>query len=226
MMKKLMITMAAIGALAVGTPAAAQGWNGNAGYGGGIDAQVEQLQMRLQAGVQRGRISRPEAMQLRQQLRSLSQLERRYSRDGLSRGERQDLQRRIQDLRQRLQIAERGGYGRDGRGYDRDDNGYDRDDRDGGRYDRDDDRNDRDGYDRDDDRDDRNDGRWDDRDDRNDSGYLQVGQRATGSLSAVPSQYGTQFRDGGGVYYRYGGGQVYQIDARTNLVLRVYPIRR
>jgi hypothetical protein len=217
MMKKLMITMAGIGALAVGAPAAAQGWSGNAGGYGGIDAQVEQLQVRLQAGVQRGRISRPEAMQLHQQLRSLSQLERRYSRDGLTRGERQDLQRRIQDLRQRIQIAERG---RDGRGYDRDDSGYDRD---GGRYDRDDDR-----YDRDDDRYDRNDGdgRWDDRDGRNDGGYLQVGQRATANLSAVPSQYATQFRDGGGVYYRYGGGQVYQIDARTNVVLRVYPLRR
>ena len=66
------------------------------------------------------------------------------------------------------------------------------------------------------------------RDDNDDEGgyALRVGDRADGDLSAVPNAYRTRFRDGGGVYYRYGDGSVYQIDARTGLVLRIYPIDR
>ncbi len=57
-------------------------------------------------------------------------------------------------------------------------------------------------------------------------GGLRVGQRAGGNLSAVPYQYRTQFRDGGGVYYRSDGRAIYQIDARTDTVLRVYDMNR
>jgi hypothetical protein len=91
-----------------------------------------------------------------------------------------------------------------------------------GQYDRGDD------Y-RDDGRYDRNDGRYDrddsyDRDDEGDA--LRVGERASGGLFAVPDAYRYRFRDGGGVYYRYGNGNVYQIDARTGTVLRIYSVGR
>ena len=55
---------------------------------------------------------------------------------------------------------------------------------------------------------------------------LRVGARATGNLGAVPYEYRTRFRDGNGVYYRSDGRQIYQIDARTNTVLRIYSIDR
>ncbi len=80
----------------------------------------------------------------------------------------------------------------------------------------------------------RNDGRYErddayNQDDRNgdDEGDgLRVGDRAPGDLYAVPDAYRSRFRDGGGVYYRYGDGTVYQIDARNGTVLRIYPIER
>jgi hypothetical protein len=55
---------------------------------------------------------------------------------------------------------------------------------------------------------------------------LTVGARASGNLYAVPSQYRYRYRDGNGVFYRTDGRQIYQIDARTNTVLRIYPIDR
>jgi hypothetical protein len=86
---------------------------------------------------------------------------------------------------------------------------------------------DRDGWD---DRDRDRDGRWED-----DSpevgvnlstGMLRVGQRAGANLGGVPSQYRDRYRDGGGVYYRSDGRAIYQIDARTNAVVRIYAIGR
>lgn len=55
---------------------------------------------------------------------------------------------------------------------------------------------------------------------------LQVGERATRGLGGVPYEYRGQFRDGNGVVYRSDGRNVYQIDARTNTVLRIYSIGR
>ena len=51
-MKKLFITMAAVSALAIGAPAAAQYAGGN------VQARLQQLQVRLDAGVRSGEIGR------------------------------------------------------------------------------------------------------------------------------------------------------------------------
>lgn len=131
--------------------------------------------------------------------------------------------------------------------YDRNNDGWD--DRDGnrdGRWDVDSryDSN-RDGWD---DRDHDRDGRWDDDDDRYDrdqvsgngnrgligtlidsvtgGGGLRVGQRASANLGAVPYEYRSQFRDGNGAYYRSDGRQIYQIDARTHAVVRIFAMNR
>ena len=258
-MKKFMIALAATTAFTAAAPAAAQN------YGGNVQLRVDQLRTELQAGVQSGEISRSEAMPLREQLRQLSQLERRYAVNGINGRERADLQRRINQLRQEIRMAGRDGRGRYDRNddrYDRDDDRYERaevdsrydrdrdgwDDRDGnrdGRWDVDS-RNDgnRDGWD---DRDRDRDGRWDDEDDRYDdravtgdnrgligqlldrvtgNGSLQVGQRVTADLGPVPSAYRSQFRDGNGAYFRSDGRQIYQIDARTQTVVRVYSMNR
>lgn len=53
---------------------------------------------------------------------------------------------------------------------------------------------------------------------------LSVGERVTGGLYALPSQYQEQFRDGGGYYYRYLDGNVVQIDARTGVVAHIYDV--
>lgn len=262
MNKIIFIALAATSAISAAAPASAQSGNyGGNGYGkGNIEVRADQLQMRLQAGVRSGAITRAEAMPLRDQLRQLTRLETLYARDGISGRERADLQHRINSLRQGIRMAERGAdgrYGRDDDRYDRDgdrygrgdvDSRYDRnndgwDDRDGnrdGRWDVDSryDSN-RDGYD---DRDYNRDGRWD-----NDQGYqqtnnggivgqildrvtgnngLRVGQRASANLGGVPYAYRTQYRDSDNVYYRSDGRQIYQIDARTQTVVRVYAMNR
>jgi hypothetical protein len=265
-MKKILTGMVALSTLAAAAPAAAQygntypqGGYGQNGYGnaaqanGNLSARIGQLQARIEAGVRSGAISRGEAMSLRQQLRQLVQLERRYGVNGISGQERADLQQRIRSVRQQLRTAEGGaqarwdgeedyGQGQYGQRYeDRNRNGQD------DRYETDG----RGGYD----------DRYEDQRQPARGGLggvlgtvlggggglgsvlgsvlgggggglggladiLRVGQRATGGLFAVPSQYGSQFRDGNGVQYRTDGRQIYQIDASSQTVLQVMPISR
>ncbi|HZG09546.1 MAG TPA: hypothetical protein VEZ70_11265 [Allosphingosinicella sp.] len=116
-------------------------------------------------------------------------------------------------------------YGTDGR-YD------DRDPRNDDRYGRGDDR-----YGRDDDRYGRDDDRYENRDAPRGGiggvidnllggGGLRVGQRVSGNLGPVPSEYRNQYRDGNGVYYRSDNRAIYQIDARTDTVVRIYSLNR
>ena len=242
-MKKILIGMAAVSAIAIGAPAAAQQYQNNYpsngyqnGYdaNGSLEARIMQLQTRIQVGVQQGTITRQEAVSLRQQLRQLRQIERQYSVNGLTGQERSDLQLRMRNLRQQIRYAEGGRGGQTGQ-YDRDDDDY-YDNRYSDRIDRN-----NDGYD---DRDYNRDGRWDD--DRNGgyqqpaqrggiggiidsvlgTGGLRVGQRVSGNLGGVPYEYRDRFRDSNYAYYRSDGRQIYEIDARTQTVVRVYPMSR
>lgn len=171
-MSKIIMTLAAVSALAIAGPAAAQTASSN------LDLRVDQLQAEIQAGVRSGTIARSEAPALRQQVRQIRDIERQYSQDGLTRTERQDLRTRVRNLRERLRYAQGTGAGETQYGQSQwidrnrdgfDDRDYDRD----GRWDDDVntrrygsadriDRN-RDGFD---DRDFDRDGRWDD-----DAGY-------------------------------------------------------
>jgi hypothetical protein len=247
-MNKLLLSMAAVGALAAAAPAAAQWTNNdvNAVGGAGIANRIAQLDARLQAGINAGVIDRVEARTLRAQLRQLTRLEGRYSYNGLTQAERADLRQRLRTVRQNLRVADNGRFDRDTR--------YSWDDR----FDNEDvltqrlDRNGDGWEDRDYDRDGRIDrvytgqgGPYEQPYDancdtnrtgigglisgilgRDDNCTLRVGMRATGNLYAVPSHLRYQFRDGNGVYYRSDGRQIYQIDARTNTVLRVYSMDR
>lgn len=227
----------------------------NGGYANNnISTRIAQLDQRFQAGIQSGAITRREAVPLRQQLRQLTQLERQYSANGLTPQERQTLQQRVRTLRQQLRIADDNAQGRYAQ-YDRDDdysqNGQYNDQyssrvdaNNDGWDDRDTNRNGR--WD-----DDRNTGNYDNRDDydRDDDGYqqpvqrgglggivdrvlgtnsggLRVGQQASGNLYGVPDEYRSQYRDGNGSYYRSDGRSIYQIDTRTQSVVRVYPMNR
>ena len=125
-MNKLFLTMTAIPALAVAMPAAAQyvpSANANTSANPGIQNRIEQLQTRLQAGMQQGTISRREARPLRQQLGVLVELEGQYRADGLSQTERQDLRQRIRSLHDGIRIADGGAYDRYDRYADLDDAG-------------------------------------------------------------------------------------------------------
>jgi hypothetical protein len=178
-------------------------------------------------------------MPLRRQLRQLAIIERQYSIDGTSGRERADLQQRIAILRQQIRRADGGSQAR-WEGYDREDSYGRWEGNRGAGYERND-RMDRanDGYD----------GRDYDRDGRRDAtnygyqqptrsglgevvdtllgtGNLRVGQQAPRNLYGVPDEYRDQFRDGNGAYYRTDGRQIYQIDARTQAVVRVYAMNR
>ena len=254
-MKKILFGMAAVSALAAAAPTAAQ--SGQRGYGGydiqshtNVRARIAQLQVRLDAGLRSGAITRAEARPLYRELRQLQQLELRFRRNGISGRENAELQHRIDDLRQALFSAEgRRGWGRD-RGddrwgnrqddwNDRDSRWEDRDERRRERWEERDERREERWEDREERWEDR-DERWDDRrDDRRGGiggviddvlgvGGLRVGQRVTANarLGAVPYEYRSRFRDNSRFYYRSDGRSIYQIDARTNVVLRIYDIRR
>jgi hypothetical protein len=213
--------MAAVGAIAVAAPAASQTWNNaNAGGGVAISNRIAQLDARLQAGIQSGEINRSEARTLRTQVRQLRNLERQYSYNGLTQTERRDLQQRLRTVRQNIRVADNGRFDRDSR-YSWDDR-YDNNDvytGQGGPYEQ--------PYDT-----------YCDNNNRGGIGGLisgilggndnncaiRVGSRVPSNLYSVPSHLRYQFRDGNGVYYRSDGRNVYQIDARTQTVLRVYDV--
>ena len=228
-MKKLLLTVTAISALAAAAPAAAQyssqgnyqnnnqnyqnnnQGNWNAGGGVGISNRIGQLESRLQAGIQSGVIDRTEGREIRMDLRDLRRLERQYSADGLSQTERQDLQQRLRTIRQDIRLADNGQFDRDNRygNWQDDDRNYGQ----GGPYEEA--CQPRTGV-----------GGLVDTVFGTSSCGLQVGQRATGNLYAVPSQYRNQFRDRNGIFYRSDGRSIYEIDARTNTVVRVHGMNR
>ncbi|WP_447761336.1 hypothetical protein [Sphingopyxis panaciterrae] len=241
-MKRLLLSLA-ISAAAITGPAVAQApdnryqdrpgsYRDDDGGRGNISSRIEQLRERIEEGVRSGAISRREALSLRSSLRSLTELERRYSRNGLTNGELQDLQLRLRSLRQEVRQADDGARGR-----------YDDWDRQGGRDDdryddRDGRRDDGRGYDRDDSRYDDSDDRYPEREQRGGLGgvidgvlgrtpaTLQVGQRAPTDLYGVPYEYRGQYRDTDQSYYRSDGRQIYQIDARTRAVVRIHTMNR
>lgn len=211
-MKKILLSAAALAALASATPASAQlgdiiqGEILRQAIGGLIgdksSSRSGQLDTRIRQAYERGEISQQEANSLHSEYLQLRSLERDYRRNGLNREERYDLQRRTQRLEERIQSAR----------YDRDDD-YGRD----GRWDRDDDR-----YGRDD----RRDG---DRYGRNvcppglakkNNGCLPPGQAK--KMDRYEDRYADGMRDNDRyVYQRRSDGRVYQIDRRTGEVVRV-----
>lgn len=217
-MNKLLLSMAAVGALAAAAPAMAQtGYYGtNINTSAGISDRVAQLEARLNAGIQAGVISRTEARELRMDLRDLRRLERQYSYSGFTSAERQDLRSRLRALREDLRLADNGRYDRDNRYGMWNDPYYNSDvyTGQGGPYEDVYCDSNRGGIG----------GLIDGVLGRNDDCRLRVGVRAYGNLYSVPSQYRYRFRDGDGVYYRSDGRNIYQIDARTQTVLRVYDI--
>lgn len=110
-MNAISLTLAAVSALAITTPLAAQTGRGDLT---GAQSQPRQghrqtvadLHRRLDNGTARGTITRREATTLRIDLRTLVRMGRTYGRDGFSRRERNTLRRRAANLRWFIQRAE------------------------------------------------------------------------------------------------------------------------
>jgi len=175
-----------------------------------MSTRIAQLDARLQAGIRAGAINRSEARVLAQQIYDLKRLERRYSYNGLTVRERQDLQARIRETRHEIRLADNYRYDRDTR-YGSWDNSWDN-----GYY-----------------------GQggpvtYDQVCERHGSGLsgvidnvfgrdcLQVGERAPSSLYELPYNYRSRYPDYGSSYYRTDGRAIYEIDARTGRVIGIY----
>ena len=149
MMKKILLTCAALASLSFAAPASAQRWDGDFGDFNRREARAERQIERCQRW---GGLSWREARELRQELRQLEWAERRMRQGGMNRYEFMAMERRLDRIECQIRRQCRDGDNRPGRGgrggdYDRDGipNGRDRDmDNDGVRDGRD--RNDRNPY--------------------------------------------------------------------------------
>jgi hypothetical protein len=223
-MKKTLLLAAAASALGVAVPAAAQYYSapnrvvpGQYGLDNSYDVRIAQLRQRLDAGVRAGTINSREAHRLSRQIDNLDRLEDRMAYNGLTESERYDLQRRIRAVRQNVRVADNNSWDRYER-YGYDDRAYGVGVGAGAGY-----------YGQG--------GPYDEVvcEQRSGIGSLidsvfgpncfRVGQRVPSNLYGVPSQYRNTYRDNGSVYYRSDGRAVYGIDARTNTVVSVHPLR-
>jgi hypothetical protein len=115
MIKKTLIPALALLAASVALPAAAQPQQGHgrptayadAGSWNSINARQANLDRRIDQGVRSGSISRREATRLRGEFGSLVRLEASYRRGGLSRWERDDLNRRFDRLAAQIRSERR-----------------------------------------------------------------------------------------------------------------------
>ena len=135
MIKKLLIPALALAATSVALPAAAQSFSISIGttrapayapaYAPGygydrhdrydrydrnwvsINQRQRQLDRRIDQGVRNGQLSRREAQVLRRDFNQLARLEANYRRNGLTRWERQDLDRRFDALEARIRYERR-----------------------------------------------------------------------------------------------------------------------
>lgn len=204
-MKTIYMTLAAVSALAVAAPVAAQNWKGESSapqsWNGGR-ANVAQLQMQLDTGVRRGTITRREATPLRASIQQLIRMERHFSGGGFSRSERNTLQLRSAGLTRLIDRAAQNSNRNAG---------WDRND---GRDFADSDRR-------------ANDGKdvfvANDRGDRF-TGDLRVGQHFATRPVALPIRYRDRYRDSNAAYYSYNDDRIYHIDRSTGLILAMFDI--
>lgn len=102
MTKRSILAITAAAALAVPGAASAQ-----RGYQGINQRQENQIR-RIEQGVRSGELTRGEAQRLRGEFRALNRLEQRYrASNGLSAGERRDLDRRFDQLSRRIRDQKR-----------------------------------------------------------------------------------------------------------------------
>lgn len=218
-MKRLLLTMTALAAVAGAAPAVAQYYpqsdsryypqtSTRAMTSAEFRDRFNRLEMRLNAGLRSGDISRSEELTLRRQLANLRQLERQYSYNGLNWREQQNLLTQLRAVRQNINYADSGRLDRDNR-YSWYDDAYtgmggpmevmdacaDRGGSLGGVF-----------------------------NSLLGRSCLRVGDLANRNMFVVPNAYRNQYRDTPDVFYRYDGNLIYAIDPRTNRVVASWDI--
>ena len=139
-MKKVLLSVVAVTAMATALPVLAQPYGNayghpsnrgyNQGYGGftPMSQRADRLMERIHRGVQSGQITRSEARRLQARLHQVVQMERHFLRDGrLSQWERNELDRQFDIVRAQIRY-ERRDDDRRGRDWDDDRRGRDWDD--------------------------------------------------------------------------------------------------
>ena len=204
-MKTITLTLAAVSAMAMATPLAAQTWQDDRGGSSQSRSwnvgrpKTDDLRMQLDTGIARGAITRREALTLRTDLSELVRLERNYDRDGISRSESHTLMLRgtsLQRLIRRAASNSNRGAPRAGWNEDRGNahaeaiavevgSGHR-----GDRF----------------------------------SGDLRVGQHFSDRQVALPVRYRARYRDNDRSFYRYDANRVYQIDRRSGLILAMFDV--
>ena len=126
-MKKVLLSLAAVAAVAVAVPAAAQPYGNAYGYyknqknhrpaAASINQREANLARKIDAAYRRGQLSRVEASRLMAELRYIERTEQAYRRNGMTWRERDALNLRITRLQQRLQHVRDDGYVQYGYGY-------------------------------------------------------------------------------------------------------------
>jgi Ni/Co efflux regulator RcnB len=123
-MKKILLSIAAVSAVAAAVPAVASAQSYDRGYDRGPDRgyhqdvggdRVARLDQRIDVGVRSGGLTRNEAWRLKGDLRETARLESRYRRGGLSGWERADLDRRYDRISAQIRYERHDrdyGYGR------------------------------------------------------------------------------------------------------------------
>lgn len=96
-MNKLFVTIAGLGIAVTALPTAASAQSFQA-----INQRQSNLYGRIDQGIRSGALNRNEAQRMRIQFRQIVNLEQRYRRNGLSRAERSDLNRRFDTLSARI----------------------------------------------------------------------------------------------------------------------------
>ena len=125
-MKKILLSIAAVSAVAAATvPAAAMAQSYRHEGRGGVDIgrdRVAQLDQRIDVGIRSGGLTRNEASRLKGELRQTARLEYRYRSGGLSGWERADLDRRFDRISSQIRYERHdrdygNGYGNGPRRY-------------------------------------------------------------------------------------------------------------
>jgi hypothetical protein len=241
-MKTTLMSMTALSALALASPASAEPWTGSG-------QQTAELQQSIDAGIASGAISSNESGALRNDLRRLVTLEQRLSADGFTGRENATLRRRSAELRRQIATAERTDVRRDRRAAAADRRARNEAGRDRHAAAAEDRRADRraseERRERHEAADDRRRDASEARSDRRDAseqrreadiraasisrfsgavpgdrfaGDVRIGQPASMRMVAMPERYRDEYRDGADFYYRWDDKRIYQLDRRTNLI--------
>ena len=209
-MRPIYITAAAMAGLSLAAPAPAQHYqpthlqapNAPAPSHWGHDRTYSQgLQVQIDAGMNRGTISRRESIGLREDLARLVRLERQFSPNGINGREHAQLIQRSTALAQDIRVASRDGNRRDDREATSDGrsmNGHWAPDAKfaglsaGDRF----------------------------------AGDPRVGQRVSATMVDLPPEYREQYVNNDRVYYGYDNGRVYQVDRQSQMILALLDIAR